>query len=348
MTESMGPITDHSLETWARRPDGGAHAPSPASRGAQVSRDRHRTAVRGGAGVLPRCARRPLRGIGQRRWLAAYRDRSARPTDRRRAGGHGEKRPFGATGLQVPEIGFGCGPTAALMINASAEERRAAVAEALSLGINYFDTALSTATSVPKRIWVKRSPSCTPSPSWPPRCIAVRGLRRHRGRGGAIGRGQRGTVAPPRDADPAPQSGRLSARGQGRVRLRCIADGGRRARTGRRAGGFRVATRPRLVRFFGCSAYAANRIASGRLLDSRRLHTLTLSYSALNPRHGRRRCRPCVIINAIGERAGRDRLAIVALRVLEADYSRAKTGLYQTPSPNRAAWRPWRLMCGTR
>jgi len=50
-------------------------------------------------------------------------------------------RALGRTGLAVSEIGFGCGTTADLMISASATERREAVEAALSLGINYFDTA---------------------------------------------------------------------------------------------------------------------------------------------------------------------------------------------------------------
>jgi aryl-alcohol dehydrogenase-like predicted oxidoreductase len=52
-----------------------------------------------------------------------------------------KRRVLGRTGLSVPEIGFGCGPTADLMINGSARERRAAVHTALELGIDYFDTA---------------------------------------------------------------------------------------------------------------------------------------------------------------------------------------------------------------
>jgi aryl-alcohol dehydrogenase-like predicted oxidoreductase len=51
------------------------------------------------------------------------------------------KRRLGRTGLQVSEIGFGCGPTARLMVHGSGEEQRRAVDTALRLGINYFDTA---------------------------------------------------------------------------------------------------------------------------------------------------------------------------------------------------------------
>lgn len=50
-------------------------------------------------------------------------------------------RAFGRTGLDISEIGFGCGNTAGLMVSGSAEQRRATVSRALDLGINYFDTA---------------------------------------------------------------------------------------------------------------------------------------------------------------------------------------------------------------
>jgi L-galactose dehydrogenase/L-glyceraldehyde 3-phosphate reductase len=52
-----------------------------------------------------------------------------------------QRRVLGRTGLAVPEIGFGCGPTAGLMVRGAAPEREAAVARALALGIDYFDTA---------------------------------------------------------------------------------------------------------------------------------------------------------------------------------------------------------------
>jgi aryl-alcohol dehydrogenase-like predicted oxidoreductase len=48
---------------------------------------------------------------------------------------------LGNHGLRLSEIGFGCGPTAGLMIGGAPVERAGAVARALELGINYFDTA---------------------------------------------------------------------------------------------------------------------------------------------------------------------------------------------------------------
>jgi L-galactose dehydrogenase/L-glyceraldehyde 3-phosphate reductase len=50
-------------------------------------------------------------------------------------------RPFGGNGFEVSEIGFGCGPTAGLLIDGSPQERRKVIEYALRIGINYFDTA---------------------------------------------------------------------------------------------------------------------------------------------------------------------------------------------------------------
>src|SRR4051794_28314163 len=50
-------------------------------------------------------------------------------------------RSLGRTGLQVSEIGFGCGNTAGLLTGGQYEEQRRAIERALAVGINYFDTA---------------------------------------------------------------------------------------------------------------------------------------------------------------------------------------------------------------
>lgn len=52
-------------------------------------------------------------------------------------------RALGRTGLQVSEVGFGCGSVGGLMVRGEHAEQRAAVERALQLGINYFDTAAS-------------------------------------------------------------------------------------------------------------------------------------------------------------------------------------------------------------
>jgi aryl-alcohol dehydrogenase-like predicted oxidoreductase len=52
-------------------------------------------------------------------------------------------RPLGQTGLRVSALGFGCGNVGGLMVRGSPAERERAVARAIELGINYFDTAPS-------------------------------------------------------------------------------------------------------------------------------------------------------------------------------------------------------------
>jgi L-galactose dehydrogenase/L-glyceraldehyde 3-phosphate reductase len=52
-----------------------------------------------------------------------------------------EKRTLGRTGLEVSVLGFGCGAVGGLMIKGSPTDQERAVARALDLGINYFDTA---------------------------------------------------------------------------------------------------------------------------------------------------------------------------------------------------------------
>lgn len=52
-----------------------------------------------------------------------------------------EYRALGRTGLRVSVLGFGCGNIGGLMVRGEAAERERAVARALELGVNYFDTA---------------------------------------------------------------------------------------------------------------------------------------------------------------------------------------------------------------
>jgi len=52
-----------------------------------------------------------------------------------------EKRRLGRTGLDVSLLGFGCGAVGGLMVKGDAAEQQHAVARAVELGVNYFDTA---------------------------------------------------------------------------------------------------------------------------------------------------------------------------------------------------------------
>jgi aryl-alcohol dehydrogenase-like predicted oxidoreductase len=52
-----------------------------------------------------------------------------------------EYRILGRTGLRVSRVGFGCGNIGGLMVRGTAADQERAVARALELGFNYFDTA---------------------------------------------------------------------------------------------------------------------------------------------------------------------------------------------------------------
>ena len=52
-----------------------------------------------------------------------------------------EKRRLGRTGLEVSLLGFGCGAVGGLMVGGEPAEQERAVARAIDMGINYFDTA---------------------------------------------------------------------------------------------------------------------------------------------------------------------------------------------------------------
>jgi aryl-alcohol dehydrogenase-like predicted oxidoreductase len=52
-----------------------------------------------------------------------------------------QKRTLGRTGIEVSVLGFGCGAVGGLMVKGNAGDQERAVARALELGINYFDTA---------------------------------------------------------------------------------------------------------------------------------------------------------------------------------------------------------------
>jgi aryl-alcohol dehydrogenase-like predicted oxidoreductase len=52
-------------------------------------------------------------------------------------------RRLGRTGLRVSALGFGCGDVGGLIVRGTPAERERAVARAVELGVNYFDTAAS-------------------------------------------------------------------------------------------------------------------------------------------------------------------------------------------------------------
>ncbi|MGH7392716.1 MAG: aldo/keto reductase [Candidatus Rokuibacteriota bacterium] len=60
-------------------------------------------------------------------------------------------RTLGRTGLRVSALGFGCGNVGGLMVRGAPAERERAIARAMELGINYFDTAPSYGDGLSER-----------------------------------------------------------------------------------------------------------------------------------------------------------------------------------------------------
>lgn len=62
-----------------------------------------------------------------------------------------ERRVLGRTGLEVSVLGFGCGDVGGLIPRGAPADRERAVARALELGVNYFDTAPSYGDGLSER-----------------------------------------------------------------------------------------------------------------------------------------------------------------------------------------------------
>ena len=97
-----------------------------------------------GAGTGPVYYGVPLYKVGG----SCYKDASIPTTSREPIM---ERRILGKTGVEVAVLGFGCGAVGGLMVRGTAADQERAVARALALGINYFDTAPSTATASRRR-----------------------------------------------------------------------------------------------------------------------------------------------------------------------------------------------------
>jgi aryl-alcohol dehydrogenase-like predicted oxidoreductase len=53
-----------------------------------------------------------------------------------------EMRVYGRTGMQISLLGFGCGAVGGLMVRGDPRDQERAIARALEVGVNYFDTAV--------------------------------------------------------------------------------------------------------------------------------------------------------------------------------------------------------------
>ncbi|MFM9885972.1 MAG: aldo/keto reductase [Burkholderiales bacterium] len=230
-------------------------------------------------------------------------------------------RSLGRTGLAVSEIGFGCGVTAGLMINAAPQARREAITRALDLGINYFDTAPVYGQSMSEQNLGEALSALGVQPIVATKvALEIADLDDITG---AVVRSVEASLSRLRlPRLPLVQlhnrvGQQRSARGEiGSGAVLTIDDV-----LGERGvvGALRSLRKRGLVQWFGCCAYGGDRDAIERVIDSDTFDTMLVNYSMLNttawaaaPRSGRLRDYGCV-----GARAAGLGIGIIALRVLE-------------------------------
>jgi aryl-alcohol dehydrogenase-like predicted oxidoreductase len=233
-----------------------------------------------------------------------------------------KQRVLGRTGLCVSEIGFGCGPTAGLIVSGERRAQRAAVQRALELGIDYFDTAPLYGAGESERALgsLLRELAATPR-------IATKV---------ELGVEDLDNV---RDTILKSVESSLKRLGQPRISVLHLhnrigmvrapqADLGSGALLGLDEvlgpGGvvetFAALRSQGIVDAFGCSAYGGDMAAVERVVDSGSFHCIQVHYSLLNttawtrPRAGAEGRD----YRRIAARAARAGMGVVALRVLEA------------------------------
>jgi aryl-alcohol dehydrogenase-like predicted oxidoreductase len=230
-------------------------------------------------------------------------------------------RPLGNTGLSVSEIGFGCGPTAGLMIDGSAAERRDAVARALALGIDYFDTAPAYGDRL--------------SEANLGRCLRELGATPHVATKVALDAGDFDDIGGAVIRSVEASRERLGVTRIDLIQLhnRVAFERAPKAAFGTgallgiddvlgRGGVVEAFARLRergLGRFFGCSGYGGDPAAVMRLIDSGAFDVIMASYSLLNP-SAWRAMPPGTGLRDYGEaarKAAEAGMGVVALRALE-------------------------------
>jgi aryl-alcohol dehydrogenase-like predicted oxidoreductase len=232
------------------------------------------------------------------------------------------RRKLGRTALCVPEIGFGCGPTAGLIAAGYGDAQCAAVARALELGIDYFDTAPLYGDGRSERTLGRILRNLGAAPLIATKVVLADA-----------------DFANIRDAILRSVESSLERLGQPRVTLLQLHNrlGMRRASSadfgvgallsvddvlgiGGVAETFADLRTGGLVEHFGCSAYGGEMPAVERVVDSGTFDCLSIHYSLLNATAFRRSPPESGVKDyaCLGARAAAAGMGVIALRVLEA------------------------------
>jgi len=230
-------------------------------------------------------------------------------------------RTLGRTGLQVSEIGFGCGPTAGLMVRGEPDARKEAVARALELGINYFDTAPIYGDTVSERHLAETLRELGANP------IVVTKV--------ALGTEDLGDIQASVVRSVESSLERLGRDSLELVQLhnRVAAERAPKADIGVGAlltvedvlgpggvlEGLETLRRQGRVRCFGCCAFGGEVAAVNQLIDSGRFDTILVQYSILNPSAWTDTGQPGPrSFGEVGVRAAGRGMGVIVLRALEA------------------------------
>lgn len=229
-----------------------------------------------------------------------------------------KRRRLGRTGLSVPMIGFGCGPTAGLMVRGTPEQRRAAVARALELGIDYFDTAPVYGDTASETHLGETLRALGANPT-----VATK-VALEEGDFGDIGGAVIRSVEASIERLGVPVTliqlhnrvafHRAAKAEYGSGALLHIDDV---LRPGGVVEAFQSLRERGLVRFFGCSAYGGDPAAVERLIDSAAFDAIIVNYSMLNRTAWEPDCAVPRNYAGAGKRAAAAGMGVIGLRVLE-------------------------------
>jgi aryl-alcohol dehydrogenase-like predicted oxidoreductase len=231
-------------------------------------------------------------------------------------------RQLGRTGLEISEVGFGCGTSAGMMVSGPADVRRAAIARALERGITLFDTAPVYGDTLSELHLGQALRELGAKPVIATKValetadyvdLAGRVVRSIEGSLERLGVDvlpivhMHNRVGPERMATSPYGSGALltlhDVLGPGGV-----------------VEGFERARKRGLVRFIGCQAFGGDNALVEALIDSGKFDSIILNYSVLNQSAflDGPTLNPLFTYGRVGARAAARGMGTIALRVLEA------------------------------